>query len=63
VEHGSASYSQPRAVLLHPGSQSGHDLHACGRPWRSEKAVILIVKSVVDDDDDIDSVDAGDIDN
>lgn len=30
VEHGSASYSQPRAVLLHPGSQSGRDLHARG---------------------------------
>lgn len=36
MEHSSASLRQPRAVLLHPGSHSGHDLHARGRPRRWE---------------------------
>ena len=51
MEHGSASSSQPRAVLLHIGSQSGHDIHARGQPWRSEPVTMLIVMIDVDDDD------------
>ena len=55
MEHGPASDSQPRAVLLHPVSQSGHDLHARGRPWRSGPVRVLRVMIDVDDDD-VDSV-------
>lgn len=52
VEHGSASYSQPRAVLLHPVSQSGHDIHACGRPrrwWLMWTMMMLTVLTITED--------------